>query len=390
MRSRNWRGTAGFGVDPALPVRGPAQNREGDRGCASCICRDTPRRGLRRRTNPLPGAASPAPVAGPRAGGTHALGAAPSSSCGRRKRQRAHQMAFVLDRQFEHLLRRAGFGARPDELGLYRVLSIGERSTPLWTTSRSRTTSIRRSGSPNTPSWRAPAAAVLAAHEHSRRPAAVALPNAPQQPAAPGEDDPLLAQPLRNRVHEDSRRAWPGRGHPVHGRQTVRGSRRRARSDRDASRQRARQLPRHPDCHRAGSSDARVARRPDEHEGQAAGELRTRGHGTVHDGRRPLHRSRRVRGGSRVHRLEPAAVGRPGRRHAGFPVRLQRRPARHQREDVQLSHLPGRQQDDSRPPGSRRHARRHGSGDGARRRVPIRHGTLPPSCTASSSRSLEA
>jgi len=33
-------------------------------------------------------------------------------------------MAFVLDRQFEHLLRRAGFGARPDELGLYRVLSI--------------------------------------------------------------------------------------------------------------------------------------------------------------------------------------------------------------------------------------------------------------------------
>ena len=34
-------------------------------------------------------------------------------------------MAFVLDRQFEHLLRRAGFGARPDELGSYRVLSFG-------------------------------------------------------------------------------------------------------------------------------------------------------------------------------------------------------------------------------------------------------------------------
>jgi uncharacterized protein (DUF1800 family) len=34
-------------------------------------------------------------------------------------------MAFVLDRQFEHLLRRAGFGTRPDELGRYRVLSIG-------------------------------------------------------------------------------------------------------------------------------------------------------------------------------------------------------------------------------------------------------------------------
>jgi uncharacterized protein (DUF1800 family) len=34
-------------------------------------------------------------------------------------------MAFVLDRQLEHLLRRAGFGMRPDELGLYRVLSFG-------------------------------------------------------------------------------------------------------------------------------------------------------------------------------------------------------------------------------------------------------------------------
>ena len=53
VRSRNRRGTAGFGADPALSVRGPAQNREGDRGCAACACRDTPRRGLRHRTDPL-------------------------------------------------------------------------------------------------------------------------------------------------------------------------------------------------------------------------------------------------------------------------------------------------------------------------------------------------
>ncbi len=33
-------------------------------------------------------------------------------------------MALPLDRQFEHLLRRAGFGARPDELDLFRTLSI--------------------------------------------------------------------------------------------------------------------------------------------------------------------------------------------------------------------------------------------------------------------------
>ena len=33
-------------------------------------------------------------------------------------------MALVIDPQFEHLIRRAGFGARPDELDSYRKLSI--------------------------------------------------------------------------------------------------------------------------------------------------------------------------------------------------------------------------------------------------------------------------
>jgi uncharacterized protein (DUF1800 family) len=35
-------------------------------------------------------------------------------------------MAFVYDQQFEHLLRRAGFGARPDELDMYRRLGLGD------------------------------------------------------------------------------------------------------------------------------------------------------------------------------------------------------------------------------------------------------------------------
>jgi uncharacterized protein (DUF1800 family) len=35
-------------------------------------------------------------------------------------------MAKTSDRQIEHLLRRAGFGARPDELSLYREMSIGQ------------------------------------------------------------------------------------------------------------------------------------------------------------------------------------------------------------------------------------------------------------------------
>ena len=125
VRSRNRRGAARFGVDPALPVRGPAQNREGDRGCASCICRDAPRRGLRQRTDPLSASCVAGSCCRRPAWRDSCSGSGSEQHCGRRERQRAHQMAFVLDRQFEHLLRRAGFGARPDELGLYRVLSIG-------------------------------------------------------------------------------------------------------------------------------------------------------------------------------------------------------------------------------------------------------------------------
>jgi uncharacterized protein (DUF1800 family) len=35
-------------------------------------------------------------------------------------------MAFIFDQQFEHLLRRAGFGARPDELDTYRRMAFGQ------------------------------------------------------------------------------------------------------------------------------------------------------------------------------------------------------------------------------------------------------------------------
>ena len=35
-------------------------------------------------------------------------------------------MAKTADRQVEHLLRRAGFGARPDELELFREMTIGQ------------------------------------------------------------------------------------------------------------------------------------------------------------------------------------------------------------------------------------------------------------------------
>jgi hypothetical protein len=39
-------------------------------------------------------------------------------------------MAIPSDRRIEHLLRRAGFGARPDELAYYGEMSIRRRSRP--------------------------------------------------------------------------------------------------------------------------------------------------------------------------------------------------------------------------------------------------------------------
>ena len=58
---------------------------------------------------------------------------------------------------------------------------------------------------------------VLAALEHRRRAAALAVPDGAHQPSAPGEDDALLAQPLRDRVHEDRGRARRRRGRALHG-----------------------------------------------------------------------------------------------------------------------------------------------------------------------------
>ncbi len=124
--------------------------------------------------------------------------------------------------------------------------------------------------------------------------------------------------------------------------------------------QRARQLPRHPDQHRQGHGDARLARRADQHQGEAAGELRPRDHGALHDRRRELHRSRRVCRGAGLHRLESGAPGRGRRSRSALRVRLQRRPARHRREDIQLSDLSQRQPDDSGARGRRRHAGRPG------------------------------
>ena len=108
---------------------------------------------------------------------------------------------FFLDRQFEHLLRRAGFGARPDELDdLPRGSRSAARSIALINYERipddvdTQDRAARLRGMVTTRGAFSPHTII------ARRPAAVAVPDGAQQPSAPGEDDALLAQPLRDRV----------------------------------------------------------------------------------------------------------------------------------------------------------------------------------------------
>ena len=143
--------------------------------------------------------------------------------------------------------------------------------------------------------------------------------------AAPGEDGALLAQPLRDRVHEDCRRA---RRRPkatrMHGGQAVRGSR-RAKGQIELFREHA--LGNFRDLLIAVAKDPAMLVWLDGRTNvasAAAGELRARADGAVHDGRRHVHRDGRLRRRARVHRLEPARVAVPAPTQL-LRVQLQRR-----------------------------------------------------------------
>ena len=85
---------------------------------------------------------------------------------------------------------------------------------------------------------------------------------------------------------------------------------------------------RHPREHREGHGDARLAGRADQHRESAAGEFRARDSGALHRRRRALHRAGRVCRRARVHRLESDAARIGGRRIAALRVRVQRGRAR--------------------------------------------------------------
>ena len=148
-----------------------------------------------------------------------------------------------------------------------------------------------------------------ARHRHRRRAPALDVPHDPHAAPAAGEDGAVLAQPLRHRLQQAGRRLRRDAG-GQDARAQARRAARAAGTDRAVPPVRARQLPRPPGAGGAGSRDAGVARRQEQHQGEAAGELRPRDHGAVHGRRRPLHRAGRLRRGACVHRLEPAAVRR--------------------------------------------------------------------------------
>ena len=196
-------------------------------------------------------------------------------------------MARPREEHIEHLLRRAGFGAsRGGRCPVCRhALRRGRRSSgelrpdPRRRRQQDRSTWLRRGDG-------ASGQRIPAAHQHRRRAAALVVPHGPQSASAAGEDDAVLAQPLRDRLVEDQRQPQYPRSQSHDGGKARRGRAGRDRPDRAAASACARQLQGHAGRHRQGSGDAGLARWPAERPRPAAGELRARADGAVHDGRR--------------------------------------------------------------------------------------------------------
>ena len=120
-----------------------------------------------------------------------------------------------------------------------------------------------------------------------------------------------------------------------------------------------RQLPRSRHRDGEGPGDARLARRPVQHEGEAAGELRPRADGAVQHGRRLLHRVRRLRGRARLHGLEPAGARRRRARTTPRRTSSSTTPASHETaaKTFIVPDLPRRQPHDPGAIGRRRACR---------------------------------
>ena len=223
----------------------------------------------------------------------------------------------------------------------------------------------------------------------ARRAAALAVPDGAQRSAAPGEDDALLAQPLRHGVLEDRRRrsARPKatRYMAAKASEDPGGVRGQIEMLRDNALGNFRDLLVDD---RQGHGDARVARRPAPTRGR--GRRRTSAARSWSSSRwASAHYTEAdvYAGGARVHRLEPDAARRAadGSQHYEFVYNADA--ARHRREDFSFADLSRRQQDDPGARGRRRACRT--ASTSSTRWPPARHrrATSPASCIASSCRS---
>ena len=221
-------------------------------------------------------------------------------------------MARTSDRRIEHLLRRAGFGARPDELDYYGEMSFGA--------GRRRALDYESIADDVDDLHRKPG--YVGITTRGQFPPQSNITDARQrwlfrmvhsEPAAPGEDDALLAQPLRDRLHEDRRRRWaPPKAtrymaaKPSEDPGGVRGQIEMLRDNalgnfRDILRQHRQG---HGDARSGSTADTNTRAQPQENFGREIMELFTMGVGHYTE-------ADVYAGGARVHRLEPGAARAP-------------------------------------------------------------------------------
>ena len=262
----------------------------------------------------------------------------------------------------EHILRRMGFGASPEDLAYYGDLSPLSLVNTLLNYEQVPDDVDANIGQPGfvgvtTRGQFSPDTVINDARQrwlfrmvHSRA-------------AAPGEDGALLAQPLRHGLQQGRRaRSAAMQRHADDGRQAAERRRRSAARFELFRELRHGQLPRPagrggegPGDARAGSTAASTSRtRPQEN-------FAPRADGAVHHGHRPLHRSRRLRRGARLHGLEPASW--PATAPTGEPATTGSSTTPNQHDttakEFTLRDLPGR-----RPRRSPRDRRPQGMQDG--------------------------
>ena len=261
----------------------------------------------------------------------------------------------MADQRIEHLLRRAGFGASADDLAIFGNLSYGaavDRLVNYELDSRRCRREDRAAGLRRRRRRTAPFSPNTIINDARQR---WLFRMVHSEPAAAGEDDALLAQPLRDRLHEDRRRAA---GAPnAHARYMA------AKASEDPAGQQG-QIEMLRDNALGNFRDLLVAvakdpamlvwldghtntkAKPQENFGREIMELFTLGVGNYTEA--DVYAAARVFTGWNLRSLATAADG-----TAALQFVYNAEPARHEREDVQLSDLRRRQHDDSRRVGSR-------------------------------------